>query len=441
MPTLPELNTKGSDILGTFALANQINSQKRQEELIKSQLTLEAEKMKKSQLDHESNLLAIGEKSAKFIETPEDYDNWRQYMMGFGMNSALVKESNAYAPGTDFKDVGMKLSMEAKAYSDLKKGKETVMSKVNPDGTISKVKATTTEDAAKYAKDGFDIGDRSGTPRQTLQDKIAETKALTKAKEEEKAKFKQGEPYAPQHELYINQETGESKMINVRNPNEVSKITSGGFTPVTPEMRGYGVESGKASATREKEINTESAKAAAQLNTLHTLDQLVDRIETGKLAKVTMRIQQYANAFDIPIDVKELGDKEAFNAMTEQLALQSRNMGEGMVLAGQMSDRDVQFLRDMNPQLILSKGGNKKLLRVRMAMSKRQNEIAQHMRDYKKQNKGRFDATGFDEYVQQRLNKKSVFGIPDGSKFIGTDKQTGLPVYETTDGKTIIPEF
>lgn len=247
--------------------------------------------------------------------------------------------------------------------------------------------------------------------------------------------------FAPETELYINSMTGESKYVNVRDQKSMQAATDAGYSPVSPESRGYGLERGKASAKREEQINTDSSKARSQITTLTALDQLLDRFETGKLTKIGMKMQQYASAFGLPVDLSELGDKEAFNALTEQLALQSRNMGEGMVLAGQMSDRDVQFLRDMNVQLIISKGGNKKILNIRKAIARRNNQIAELMRQYKKENKGRFDSTGFDAYLEKNFAQTSIFGIPKDSQYVGNDRVTGLPVYQSPDNKYIIPSF
>lgn len=250
-----------------------------------------------------------------------------------------------------------------------------------------------------------------------------------------------GDEFAPDMQPFENSQTGEIVPINVRDPIAVKSAENNGFQLIGPERRGYGVAIGKANAEREQQVNKEANVARNQIATLKTLDQLLDRFETGKLAKVGMTLQQYANALGLPVNLSQLSDKEAFNAIVQQLALQSRNQGEGMVLAGQMSDRDVQFLRDMNVQLIMTTSGNKKLIKIRSAIAQRQNRIAELMRQYKAQNKGRFDSTGFDSYISNNLDRESIFGIPEGSNLIGTDSKTGLPVYQTPDGKAIIPSF
>lgn len=247
--------------------------------------------------------------------------------------------------------------------------------------------------------------------------------------------------YAPDMQTWVNNKTGEDMAVNARNAREVALAEKAGFSPESARERGYGVRAGQADAAREEQINNDSAKARVQMASLDAMDDLLDRFESGKLAKIGMIGQQYLNSLGIDVDTQNLGAKEAFLAITEQLALQSRNMGEGMVLAGQMSDRDVQFLRNMNPQLIISKDGNRIIINMRKAIAKRANSIARHMRDFIASNDGRFNATKFDAYLEENLSNTSIFGIPENAEIIGTDSVTGLPMYETEDGKTIIPNF
>jgi hypothetical protein len=255
-------------------------------------------------------------------------------------------------------------------------------------------------------------------------------------------KWKEKNTYAPQVELYENPASGETLEVNVRDPEAIAKANASGFNAMSPERKSYMSKIGMENATTESKMVTEAKTARGQITTLQTLDQLADRFETGKMAGVKMSLQQYAASFGLPVNLENLSSKEAFNALTQQLALQSRNQGEGMVLAGQMSDRDVQFLRDMNVQMIYTNSGNKKLLKIRMAMAKRQSDVSDLIETYKTEHKGRFDATGFEKYAKGHFGKTSIFGVPEGSQFTGRyHKGTGLPIYTTPDNKTIIPDF
>jgi len=245
--------------------------------------------------------------------------------------------------------------------------------------------------------------------------------------------------FAPDTNLYRNAETGATKDIDTRDKNAIAQAAAEGFFPIGPRAKGYLTQSGKFGAEREKEIVAGSVKARGKIATLNTLDTLLDRFRSGKLANIGKGIQQWASAFGIPVS-KSLGAKEAFGAIVNELALRSRNLGEGMVLAGQMSDKDVQFLKDMNVQMIISKGGNKLILKIRKSIAQRELDIAREVSNYKKQNRGVFDGTGFEDFIRNKYSSKHIFGIPAGSVLTGTDTVTGLPVYEK-DGKYFIPDF
>jgi hypothetical protein len=246
--------------------------------------------------------------------------------------------------------------------------------------------------------------------------------------------------YAPDMTTYINGKTKEVKEINSRDIDAINEAKANGFQPISPSQQGYLQEEGKSGAKYADEIAQNSQKAQGTITTLTTMDNLLDRFQSGKIANISKNVQQWATALGLPIDATNLSSKEAFTALGEQLALQSRNLGEGMVLAGQMSDRDVQFLRDMNPQMLISKGGNKQIVKIRKALAQRNVESAKLAKEYRDENGGVLDSLGFQEYQRQKMGSTSIFGIPDGATIAGTDKVTGLPVYKVGD-KLHIPNF
>ena len=222
-----------------------------------------------------------------------------------------------------------------------------------------------------------------------------------------------GKGFAPDIGTYVNQQTGETLDVNTRDPQARDAAMKAGFAPVGPRERGYGVEIGKEAAKRETEIVKGAGKARGTLSTLNTMKNLLGQFRAGKFAKAGKELQQYVSALGLQVDVKGLAAKEAFHSMAEQLALQSRNMGEGMVLAGQMSDKDVQFLRDMNPQLVLTDAGNRAIIKIRSKIAQRQIDIAKDLREFKKRMKGRFDPTEFEGFVQEKYSNKNMFDDKD----------------------------
>jgi len=293
-------------------------------------------------------------------------------------------------------------------------------------------------------KDEFLYQDKAGKFRWGLFDESGSLqKDLRAATADEietgKSKGKSGD-FAPDHKLFRNPSTGEERYINTRNTAEVERLTNIGFAPIGPEKQGFLAETGKSGAEYVKEVVSSSSKARSNIATLDVMDQLLDRFASGKLAGIQKSAQQWAHALGMDVNMQDLSSKEAFTAIGEQLTLQSRNLGEGMVLAGQMSDKDVQFLRDMNPQLLISKSGNKLIIKIRKAVAKRQIEIEGLALQYRNEHGGVLDELGFNQFVKDSLSKTSMFGIPDDAVLAGTDKATGLPVYQK-DGDLFIPEF
>lgn len=277
-----------------------------------------------------------------------------------------------------------------------------------------------------------------GPEGEFYQSQVNPTKlAVAQLKASNKKSGSNDKGFAPDMEIFINRQTGEEIPVNMRNQLEVEGAMSKGFSPVGPEERGYSVEFGKSSAKFEAGIIEGASKSLSEIATLDTMDQLLDRFTSGKFTPAFEELQSYANAFGLPIDTKNLGAKESFDAISSQLALQSRHMG----MTGPMSDKDIEFLKVMNPQLITSKGGNRTIIKIRKKMAERENRKADLLRQYKQEHKGRFDPTEFNSYLATEFKKESIFGIPDGSVYVGDHQKTGLPAYKTPDGRTIIPEF
>jgi len=286
--------------------------------------------------------------------------------------------------------------------------------------------------APKSAKQsgGFTLG-----KNQTRYDANGNEVATTVGKVE-----KEGKEFAPDHVQFRNAKTGKTRNVNLRNPQEVELAKEAGYEPIGPKARGYLGEEGKIMAKEAADFRERASTSRQRMTTFNAMDRLLDRFETGKLAGIKKTIRGYASALGIPIDIEGLSASEAFNALAQQLALQSRNQGKGMVLAGQMSDKDVQFLKDMNPQLLNSKEGNRLIIKMKLAIERRNIEVARLAADFQEESGGVFDSMRFQKYLDEKLPNKSIFGIPEDAEFAGYDKQTGLPMY-VKDNKGYIPKF
>ena len=247
--------------------------------------------------------------------------------------------------------------------------------------------------------------------------------------------------FAPDIVQYRNPESNEIKDVDSRDEAAIAELSRQGFFPMGPRDKAFLGRAGTLGADALKEITDAEVKSKSTQFTFKAMDRLLDRFESGRLADWEKQAQRWAEALGIEVDTENLSAKEAFSSIANQLALQSRNMGPGQILAGQMSDKDVQFLKDMNPQLIISKGGNKLIIRMRGRIAERQVEIAKLAREFTKSRRGIFDPLAFGGYVEAKLGTSGAFGIPADAEYAGEHSQTGLPLYETPDGKLFAPEF
>jgi hypothetical protein len=155
---------------------------------------------------------------------------------------------------------------------------------------------------------------------------------------------------------------------------------------------------GDATGKAYGEIQADARNAQQTLARLDTLDDLLARIETGKLAGVKKTISEVGQA--LGIDVEGLNETQAFQALTNQLALQMRNPSTGAGMPGAMSDRDREFLLQTVPNLLNTPGGNKQIIAFARVLAKRSQQIAALARDYRRRNGGKMDDNFIDELEQ-----------------------------------------
>jgi hypothetical protein len=122
-------------------------------------------------------------------------------------------------------------------------------------------------------------------------------------------------------------------------------------------------------------------KAAAALNNLNALDDLLRGVETGPATPIGMKAAGIAREFGVEVD-PNLNRKQAAQAISNQFALQARNTAEGGGMPGQMSDKDREFLLNSVPNLTQSPEGRQMLIDVQRRMLKRQILAAERAREY-----------------------------------------------------------
>lgn len=157
----------------------------------------------------------------------------------------------------------------------------------------------------------------------------------------------------------------------------------------------YDTAVGKDAAETYTGIQAAARSANTKIARLGQMEDLLGQIETGALAPAKAQVAAVSEALGFPID-PSLDSKQAFESLTNQMALEMRNPSGGAGMPGALSDKDREFLTATVPGLGKTNEGNRQIIQIARALAKRDQEVAQLARDYAKRN-GRFDEGFYDE--------------------------------------------
>lgn len=315
-----------------------------------------------------------------------------------------------------------------------------------------------------------DIKAASAAAGKTMGDVQDERLAFQQTKFDAEQQAKRAEDYAQERKMfYLNSGHKEEKAAFLASKDVGEKF------PDTP----YGAEKlqpkkalveNKIVQTQEKEeakqvgggfgkqyitLQESDMASRSKLSKYDRMGQLLQQINTGKVEPTKTSIQAFADSLGISVD-KSLPAKQAFEALSNEIALTLRNPAGGAGMPGALSDKDREFLQGMTPNLSKTPEGNRMIIETARKLAQRDMEVAKMAREYRKK-RGQFDEGFFDEldkYSQAHplFQEKSVKGskspstksgavlnaLPQGSKQIGTSG--GKPVYEDATGKRWIGE-
>lgn len=165
----------------------------------------------------------------------------------------------------------------------------------------------------------------------------------------------------------------------------------------SPADATYANVGARASADRYQTLQSVGAASNGKIANLQRIGTLLDGVEGGKLSPLGLDVAQAANSLGFKVDQK-LGNKEAANALSQQIALSFKDQ-----LPGPLSNADRSFLVNMAPGLSQSAQGRKLLIDSAVKVYQRQGDVASKARAWQ-QRFGRLDtpdAQGktFDDYL------------------------------------------
>jgi hypothetical protein len=131
------------------------------------------------------------------------------------------------------------------------------------------------------------------------------------------------------------------------------------------------------------ELQNSSMANPNKIAKFQRIGALLGDFEGGKLSKTGFDMARLANSAGLKLDPR-LSNKEAAEALSNEVALELRSTGEGGGMPGAMSDPDREFLKGMTPQMAQTADGRKKIIESRVKVMERENQVAGMARQYKK---------------------------------------------------------
>lgn len=135
--------------------------------------------------------------------------------------------------------------------------------------------------------------------------------------------------------------------------------------------------------------------ASGKIAKYDRMQQLLTGINTGKLTPMGTEAAALAKSVGLDLD-PNLGQKQAAQAISNQLALELRNPSGGAGMPGALSDKDREFLVKSVPTLDKDPDANSKLIDYNKKLAQREKDVAKLARAYRKK-KGSLDEGFYDE--------------------------------------------
>jgi hypothetical protein len=182
-----------------------------------------------------------------------------------------------------------------------------------------------------------------------------------------------------------------------------------GASTVKVDMKQEGEEAKKVGqyfGDQYAEIQKAGFSAQGRINRINRMNELLNGVQTGKLTPAGTEAAAYLASLGVNID-KNLGNKQAAEALTNQMALELRNPAGGAGMPGAMSDSDRKFLVSMTPGLATTPEGRKLMNDTSVKIAKRDQDVARLAREYRKKN-GQINE-GFFEELQKFSEANPLF--------------------------------
>lgn len=154
-----------------------------------------------------------------------------------------------------------------------------------------------------------------------------------------------------------------------------------------------------------KSIATKGLAATKTLTTLQRMSQLNDAAYEGAAAPALQHARSLLTTLGIPSDTVAKG--EEFIALSNRMVLDANNGSLGVGV----SNADVQYLSNMNPNIAQTVAGRRQIIETSAALAKRDQQVALMASQYRRVN-GTLD--GFDSVAADYAEKNPLFAGRSG---------------------------
>ncbi len=206
-------------------------------------------------------------------------------------------------------------------------------------------------------------------------------------------------------------------------------VNTGAFE--TEEQKGMG----RVAVENYGNLQKDAASARNELDIYDDLESLMSKTNTGVLEPLKTSIVSYSQSLGIPVSEKWEAN-QAIQAISNKLALMARKVGEGQMLAGQISDSDREFLKASVPGLEKMQGSNKMLIDITRKLAQRKIQSAKFAEDYYRKNG---TLKGMDSARDEWVNKNPLFATTGVISNMESDGSQTVPIngvnYILKDGK------
>lgn len=183
-----------------------------------------------------------------------------------------------------------------------------------------------------------------------------------------------------------------------------------------PQQNAEAEAVGKWSGEQYGAIQTAGMEANSKISKYRRMGQLLEGVNTGKLAPTMAQIAAVGESFGIKIDDK-LGEKQALEALSSEVALTLRNPSGGAGMPGALSDKDREFLMGMTPGLGKTPQGNHLIIETATKLADRDRQVAKLARDYRKKhgelNEGFYDELAAYSDANPLFGGMTMLGSPE----------------------------